>query len=133
MLTKLPRELVRRENELVLSYLDGKSAHSDIALPLVHAVRLLPNTQLYCSDRERFGYVVAYTNGTIFAFAEGMTSMALRLPLSEAGPAIDVGAEPASSAGDEWLTFKLFGASGWDGRLEAWCQIAHKHASLLPS
>lgn len=132
MLTKLPDELVRRENERVLSHLDGKSAHSDIALPLARAIRLLPTAQLYCSDRERFGYVVAHTRGTIFAFAVGMSSIALRLPLSHTGAALDGGAEPVPSAGEEWLSFKLFGPSGWDGRLTEWLQIAHQHA-LLPS
>lgn len=132
MQTKLPEDLVQRVNEQVLSHLDGKSAHSDIALPLARAVRLLPRTQLHCSDREHFGYVVAYTNGTIFAFAAGMSSIALRLPMSCAGAALDGGADPVPSAGEEWLTFKLFGPSGWDGRLAGWIQIAHQHA-LLPS
>lgn len=132
MQTKLPDDLAQPVNEQVLAHLNGKSAHSDIALPLARAVRLLPRTQLYCSDREHFGYVVAYTNGTIFAFAAGMSSIALRLPLSCAGAAMDGGAEHVPSAGDEWLTFKPFGDSGWEGCLEEWIQIAHLHA-LPPS
>lgn len=81
------------------------------------------NTHLYCSDRESFGFVVAYTNGTIFAFAAGMSSISLRLPLSYASTVLDGGAERAPSACDEWLAFKLFGQSGWDGRLAGWFQI----------
>jgi hypothetical protein len=130
MLTKLPNELVRRANERVLSHLDGKSAHSDIVLPLARAVRLLPRTQMYCPDREHFGYVVAYTNGTIFAFAAGMSSIALRFPVSYASTALAGGAKPLPAMSEEWFMFKLFGSSGWDGRLADWIQIAHEYASL---
>lgn len=56
--------------------------------------------------------------------------IALRLPVSHAGKALDGGADPVPAAGGAWLLFSLLGPYGWGGRLADWIQIAHEYASL---
>lgn len=124
----LPPALDHDRNRAVLSHLGGLSAHSDVALPLCMAVRELPGAADYCPDPQAYGYVVAYANERIFAFAEGMRGLTLRLPLESVATAIGAGAT-ASDLGDSWYFFRLFGAEGFDASIFDWISLAYSHAS----
>ena len=123
----LPPALDNHRNRAVLSHLDGLSAHSDVALPLCMALRELPGAAGYCPDSEAYGYVIAYANERIFAFADGMHGLTLRLPAESAAAAIGAGAT-ASVLGDSWYFFRLFGTAGFDAGISDWIALACSHA-----
>jgi hypothetical protein len=123
----LPPALDNDRNRAVLSYLDGLSAHSDVALPLCMAVRELPDAADYCPNSDAYGYVVAYANERVFAFAEGMHGLTLRLPAESVAAAIEAGAT-ASGLGDSWYFFRLFGTTGFDASISDWIALACSHA-----
>jgi hypothetical protein len=123
----LPPVLDNDRNRAILSHLHGLSAHSDVALPLCMALRDLPGAASYCPDIDAYGYVVAHTNGRIFAFAEGMHGLTLRLPPESVTAATGKGASP-STAGDGWHFFPLFGAAGFEAGISAWIALAYSHA-----
>ncbi len=119
----LPPALDNDRNRAVLSYLDGLSAHSDVALPLCMAVRELPGAASYCPNSDAYAYVVAYANERIFTFAEGMHGLTLRLPPESVATAIGAGAT-ASDVGDSWYFFRLFGTEGFDASIFDWISLA---------
>jgi hypothetical protein len=123
----LPPALDNDRNRAVLSHLDGLSAHSDVALPLCMAVRELPGAADYCPDPQAYGYVVAYANERIFAFAEGMHGLTLRLPPESVATAIGAGAT-ASDLGDSWYFFRLFGTGSFEAGVFDWLSLACSHA-----
>ena len=116
-------------NGPVLAYLRGKSAHSDIVFPLESAARNFSDVELYCSDRENFGYVFAFTGTTIFGFAVGMGSVCLKLTQELASAAIGAGAVANPEAGPDWICFKLFSGGGFDSTIDHWVAEAHTLAS----
>src|SRR5215204_4649035 len=67
-------------NRAVFAHLHGMSAHSDTVQVLWAAIKDLPGVEFYCSDPKNFGYVVACSNDLVFAYAEGMQGVGLRLP-----------------------------------------------------
>jgi hypothetical protein len=117
------------ENCGALNHLRGLSAHSDIVIALMNALRNLPNADTYCPDYQNFGYVLAYTNAQIFAFAEGMHGVTLRLPPHSGLAAMNAGAMP-SAAGEHWYFFDLYGATGFEHCISDWIVRAHAHAAL---
>jgi hypothetical protein len=90
-------------NARVLSYLDGRSAHSDCAEILADAVRPLGDVQLFCPDPSAYRYVTASTKGLVFGFALGMGTVAFRLDERMRARAIETGGEPLPECGDEWV------------------------------
>ncbi len=127
MTMPLPQALDDDRNRAILSYLEGLSAHSDVAMPLYAAVRELSGAAIYCPDTDAYGYVVAYANGRIFAFAEGMHGLTLRLPPESVTAAAGKGATPSTS-GDGWHFFPLFGAAGFEAGISDWVALAYSHA-----
>ncbi len=127
MITPLPHVLDNDRNRAILSHLEGRSAHSDIALPLCMVVRELPGAATYCPDYDAYRHVVAYANERIFAFAEGMHGLTLWLPPRSRAEAMDAGAT-ISDAGDDWYFFPLFGAEGFERSIRGWIALAHAHA-----
>ena len=79
MSRNLPPELDTSINQQVLKCLDGLSAHSDVAEALTTALEPLGDVQIFCPDSRQYLYVVASTNGVIFAFAVGMNTTCFRL------------------------------------------------------
>lgn len=127
MTVPLPPALDDDRNRAILSYLEGLSAHSDVAMPLCAAVRELDGAETYCPDTDAYAYVVAYANGRIFAFSEGMHGLTLRLPPQSRTAAIDAGAT-ISDAADDWHFFPLFGAKGFEQSICDWIDLAYSHA-----
>lgn len=128
----LPPALDNDRNRAVLSHLDGLSAHSDVALPLWMALRELPGAADYCPNPEAYGYVIAFANERIFAFAEGMHGLTLRLSPESGIAATAVGAT-ASDAGEDWYFFPLFGGAGFGAaglaaEITEWIALAYSHA-----
>jgi hypothetical protein len=128
MIASLPEALQQGQNQMVLAYLAGKSAHSDIAIPLWQAVKELPGVRLYCSDRDHFGYVVVYVGTLAFGFAEGMSGVTLRLPPMFAEQLISQGAEHRATLGPEWTFLRLFGNCGFESQLAKLAGLAHQCA-----
>lgn len=118
------------ENEDALRHLRGLSAHSDVVEPLFKTVRGLPGADCYSPDYSRYAYVLAYVGDRIFAFAEGMHGLTLRIPPDAAPEAIAAGATASPIGGDWWL-FSLFGEGGAIEGIDAW--IAHAYAHALSS
>jgi hypothetical protein len=114
-------------NRQAMSHLRGKSAHSDLAMPLFDAVRGLPDAETWCADPERFGFVVAHTDGVVFAFAEGMHGLTLRLPPEASREAVAAGANAAQVGGDWWF-FPLFVNARIDRHIEEWAERAYAYA-----
>lgn len=129
----LPPELTDGANAPVLAFLHGRSAHSDIALPLLAAVQGLPGVGVHCSDRERFGFVVAWAEGRVFAFAEGMQGVTLRLPVPVAAAMLSRGAQPRPELGPGWIFLGLHGAGGFEGQLPALAGTAFAEATAAAS
>jgi len=71
----LPKNLTTKTNKLVLRYLDGKSAHSDLVEKFTEAAGLLDDVSFYCPNVADYRYVLAHTNSIVFAFASGMRSV----------------------------------------------------------
>jgi hypothetical protein len=90
-------------NTRVLSYLEGKSAHSDCAGALSAAVRPLGDTQQFCPDPAGYGYVVVSTLGIIFGFAVGADTIAFRLDARMRVRALATGGVPVPECGDAWV------------------------------
>lgn len=129
MIPEPPEELMRGLNQAVFSYLEGKSAHSDIAFPLGDAIQNLQGASLYGSDPQNYGYVVVCANGVVFGFAEGMHGVTLRLPKQAAANARDRGAEARPAVGSEWTFFKLFGDSGFEAELTTLVREAFSYSA----
>lgn len=123
----LPPVLDNDRNRAILSRLEGLSAHSDIAQPLCMAVHGFPGAATYCPDFDAYGYVAVYANERIFAFAEGMHGLTLRLSPESAIAAIDAGAT-RSDVGDHWYFFPLFGSAGFEAGISDWIALAYAHA-----
>jgi hypothetical protein len=123
----LPPALDNDRNRAVLSYLDGLSAHSDVALPLCMALREFPGAADYCPNSEAYSYVIAYANDRIFAFAEGMHGLTLRLS-PESGIAATVAGATVSDAGVDWYFFPLFGTGDPAVEISDWIALAYSHA-----
>ena len=120
-------------NADVFAYLSGLSAHSDIVTPLLAAVKPLPGVEVHCSNRERFGYVIAWVAGRVFAFAAGMHGVALRLPPADAATARARGGSAVQGLGPEWVHLPLFGDGGFSAELNEYAQRAFAHAQAPES
>lgn len=126
MIASLPEALKQGPNQGALTYLNGRSAHSDIAIPLCQTVKELPNAHLYCSDTQNFRYVLAFTHGVVFGFAEGMEGVTLRLPPALVEQLIAQGAERRPAIGPEWVFLRLFGDRGFRAQLDALADAAFR-------
>jgi len=89
-------------------FLQGKSAHSDVADVLVEAAVKLGDMQLYSSDPANYGYIVLTTQNVVFAAAYGMSRIGFRLDETLKGRALETGGLNATEVGPEWVTFELF-------------------------
>ena len=128
--TPPPASLMVGPNQAVFAHLHGKSAHSDTVQAFWTAIKDLPGVEVYCSDPNNFGYVVACSNELVFAYAEGMQGVALRLPEKRLRPLVAEGAESRESIAPEWVFLKLFGTGAFEKRLAGLAREAYNHAAL---
>lgn len=105
----LPEQLSTAENDAVLRYLAGTSAHSDIATMLCDAVAGIPDVSCYCTDIARYGFCVAARGARIFAYARGSSTIGMRLRPDDHAAALAAGARDIPVEGGGWAGFTLFG------------------------
>ena len=100
-----PSALLNAENDGVLRFLEGRSAHGDIVEPFTkaNANRL----ETFISDPQNFGAVVWLSNGEILAFAEGMQFITVKLA--------NVGSP--SPLGPEWSCV-VYDSKDWTSLIE---------------
>jgi hypothetical protein len=127
MIEPLPKSLSGSKNRMVLKFLRSLSAHSDIVEPLSKAVHDLPGAECYSPDYSQYRYVVAYVGSRVFAFAEGMHGLTLRLPPEAASEASTAGARLAQLGGSWWF-FELFEQTDASKRIDRWIARAHAYA-----
>lgn len=89
-------------------FLQGKSAHPDVADVLVKASAPLGDVQLYSSEPANYGYIVLTTQDVVFAVAYGMSQIGLCLDETFKGRALETGGLNATEVGPGWVTFELF-------------------------
>src|SRR5262245_17896257 len=124
----LPDALRNTVNADVLSYLKGKSAHSDIAEALFNAVKPLGDVQHFCPNPQQYKYLAVSTQGVIFGTATGMNLIAFRLDATFKDRALRTGASDAREIGSLWVSFEPF-RSDWPRiDLEFWARKAYVFA-----
>jgi len=124
----LPDTLRNAVNEDVLNYVQGKSAHSDIAEALINAVKKLGDVQHFCPDTAKYKYLVVSSQGVIFGLATGMQAVAFRLDSTFKERALRSGADDARDIGVNWVSFTLF-RNDWPAiDLEFWALKAYVFA-----
>lgn len=96
------------ENHDILSFMQGKSAHSDVAEALVEAAESPGDVQFYSSEPANYGYVVLTTQDVVFAVAYDMSRIAFRLDETFKGRALETGGFDAVEAGPAWVAFEVF-------------------------
>jgi hypothetical protein len=129
----VPTELLTLLNQRVLNHLAVLSAHSDVGDALLTALKPLGDVQVFCPDWSQCRYVVASTNGIIFAFAVGMNTTVFRLDQTMKERALTTGGVAYPQCGDEWVAFKLFEADWPKVDLEFWARKAYVAARELQS
>jgi hypothetical protein len=107
-LRRVPDLLRRAENREVLAFLEGRSAHSDVADTLLQAAAPLGDVQSFCPDLAGYGYVLLSTQGIVFAFAVGMNQVGVRLDDEYKRRALETGGRDAPEIGQDWAAFQLF-------------------------
>jgi hypothetical protein len=125
MTRNIPAELQIGTNRQVLKYLDGLSAHSDVADALLTALRPLGDIQQFCPDWQKYRYVVASTKGIIMALAVGMNTVGFRLDERMKARALASGGAPYPECGNEWVSFTLFRDDWPRVDLEFWARKAY--------
>jgi len=125
MTRDIPAGLKTSINRKVLNYIEGLSAHSDIADALETALKPLGDVQLFCPDWQRYRYVVASTNSVIFALAVGMNVVGLRLDERMKARAVASGGLPYPECGNDWVSFTLFRDDWPKVDLEFWARKAY--------
>lgn len=113
----------------VLQYLRGMSAHSDIVEVLWKSTRAFPDATLYSPDPARFAWVIAHTDGRVFAFAIGMHGIAVRLAPDDGDAAQAEGAEPVTGL-DAWWLLRLYDGPSLAARCDHWIAQAHACACV---
>jgi len=118
----LPEEIDLHGNQTVLAYLQGRSCHSDIAIPFEHSAHAAM-LGIYCSNPKHYGYLVAHRQGHIVAFAEGMNGVSIKLPEEEQAILHSLGAKPIPIL-PGWLHIPLYGPHHFEKGLDSLMQKA---------
>ena len=124
-LQPLPASLRNDINHGILRFLQGKSAHSDVAEVLVDAAASLGDAQVYSSEPANFGFVVIATQDVVFASAHGMSQVAFRLDETYKRRALETGGFEATEAGPGWVAFELFRTNYPAVDLSFWARKAY--------
>ncbi len=109
---EVPERLRRPINREVLGYLEGCSAHSDVAEAFSRALEGLGEVECFCPDPAAYRYVLAATRGVIFGVAVGQGTIGLRLWEGRRSRALAAGAGALPEAGLDWVAMTLF-RPGW--------------------
>ena len=98
----------------IRQWLHGRSAHSDVALPLLKAVEGLPGITADALGEGEFPCILVRAGGRIIGFAEGMQGVSLWLPPAIAAQAEPRGATAVPGLGPDWKRLPLFGPGGFE-------------------
>ena len=131
MAQNVPTELQTSINRQVLDYVEGLSAHSDIAEALCAALEPLGDVQIFCLDCQQYLYVVASTKGSIIALAVGMNTIGFRLDGRMKVRALASGGVPYVECGKQWVSFTLFRNDWPKIDVEFWARKAYVAAREL--
>jgi hypothetical protein len=99
----IPAPLINRINAPVLAHVEDLSAHSDVAGLLQSAVKPLGEVTVFCPDTHAYRYVLVSTNGIIFGFAVGMSTIAFRLDGRIKPRALATGGKAYPECGADWV------------------------------
>ena len=126
----IPAFLNHRINVPVLAHVKDLSAHSDVAASLQAAVKPLGEVMVFCPDPQAYRYMVVSTNGIVFGFAAGMSTIAFRLDARMKLRALATGAQVYPECGEDWVSVLPLGNDGdWPAvDLRFWAQKAYGHA-----
>ncbi len=126
----IPALLNNRINAPVLAHLTGLSAHSDVAGLLQSAVQPLGDVTIFCPDAQAYRYVATSTNGIIFGFAAGMSTIAFRLDERMKPRALATGARAYPECGEDWVSVLPLGSDAdWPAvDLRFWALKAYVYA-----
>ena len=128
---QIPNNLMNHWNKDVLNFIEGYSAHGDIAEALLKSVEPLGDVQSFCPDTSQFRYLTVSTKGIIFGIALGMHNIAFRLNPPFNARAIITGGNVISELGKEWIEFTL-GRDDWpEVDLIFWARKAYVYAREL--
>ncbi|MCM2505684.1 hypothetical protein NDN16_18635 [Aureimonas altamirensis] len=108
----LPEAFSNDVNRKALAFAMPRSAHGDVSGLLLQSVRPLPEAAIYCADPSAFRSVFVYRDNVVFAFAEGMKGVSLRMPEGSVADAIAQGAVDRGELGDGWVLLPLFAEDG---------------------
>lgn len=126
---EIPASLINRTNAPVLAHLRDLSAHSDIAEVLITAVNGLGDVQIFCPDSAAYRYVVVSTQGIVFGFCVGMSTIAFRLDERMKQRALVTGAMPYPDCGHDWVCVTPHGGDDWPKvDVPFWALKAYVHA-----
>lgn len=104
----VPSRLQTEANRRVLEFALPRSAHGGVAGPLFDSIKRLPDVASYCADPASFRSVLVYTEGIVFAFAEGMEGVSVRLRRDAMRDALGGGAVDRGELGEGWVLLPLF-------------------------
>ena len=126
----IPATLINRINAPVLAHVKNLSAHSDIAEPLLAAVKPLGDVQSFCPDPRAYRYLVVSTQGIIFGLAVGMNTIAFRLDPRMQLRALATGAQAYPECGEDWVSVLPLGSDAdWPAvDLRFWALKAYDYA-----
>lgn len=130
MALPVPSRLATGVNERVLAHLHSLSAHSDIVDVLMEAVHGLGDVEMFCPDAAGYRYVLASTNGVVFGFAVGMSTVAFRLDARMKSRALITGGAAYPECGDEWVAVvRQLPDSDWPAvDVRFWARQAYAYA-----
>ena len=120
-----PSVTVHPRNSGVLTFLDGKSSHSDNFEVLWKAIQGLPGAQMFSPDTQQYLYGVAATNNIVFGASFSMSHLLLRLPSHTHAPVIALGAVARPDVGDDWVALKLWFEPTFSGDVASWTRQAY--------
>ena len=125
----IPAPLINRINAAVLAHVKDLSAHSDVSGPLLAAVKPLGDVQVFCPETHAYRYMVVSTNGIIFGFAVGMSTIAFRLDARMKPRALATGAVAYPDCGEDWVSVLPLGSDAdWPAvDLRFWALKAYVH------
>lgn len=109
MKNDIPSQLKHDSNLSVLRYLEGRSAHSDLAEVFLRALSGLDKAIIFTPTDRPFAYSFTHTNNIIFGFCESMQSITLLLPQDfHVLASTDGGTPHRVLAKEGWIDFPVF-------------------------
>lgn len=125
----IPSHLLHDSNSGVLTFLEGRSSHSDLS-ELFHKILAgLDGVGIFTPADRPFAHFFSYVGSTVFGFSESMRFVTFLLPASLHTDALSVGGQPHKYLADKgWIDFPAF-----DSRTELdhllWAKHAYQNAS----